>query len=114
MLATDLVPPPERSVVFAYFDVARMPNVSGCYALATFDHRVVYVGQTRDLNQRMRQHLADDEKQAKTPWGVAQRVYYRQCAVLALSDLESAWVDQFRLANRGRLPHFNKIEPPNG
>lgn len=114
MLATDLAPPPERSIVFARFDVGRMPSASGCYALATFDHRVVYVGQTQDLNQRMRQHLADDEKQAKTPWGVAHRVYYRQCAVSGLSDLESAWVDQFRLANHGRLPHFNKIEPPSG
>ena len=112
MLATDLTPPPERNIVFAHFDIARIPSVSGCYALATFDRRVVYVGQTRDLNQRIRQHLEDNAKQAKTPWGVAHRIYYRECVVLELSDLESAWVDQFRLANRGKLPHFNKVEPP--
>lgn len=112
MLAANLKPSAETSVVFEHFDVRRVPADSGCYALAVFDGRIIYIGRTEDLNQRMRQHLRDTEKRAKTPWGVAQRFYFRKCAIDGLSDLESAWVDQFRVANHGSLPFFNKIEPP--
>lgn len=112
MLAANLKPSAETSVVFEHFDVRRVPADSGCYALAVFDGRIAYIGQTRNLNQRMRQHLDDMEKRAKTPWGVAQRFYFRKCATDGLSDLEGAWVDQFRVANRGDLPFFNKVEPP--
>lgn len=112
MLVENLKPAAETGVVFEHFGVRDVPADSGCYALAVFDSRIVYIGQTRDLNQRMRQHLDDAKKRAKTPWGIAQRFYFRKCAVDGLSDLESAWVDQFRVANSGKLPFFNKVEPP--
>lgn len=112
MLAANLKPAVEERVTFEHFDVRRVPAVSGCYALAAFDGRILYIGQTRDLNQRMRQHLDDKAKRAATPWGVAQRFYFRKCPPAGLSDLESAWVDQFREANGGKLPFFNKVEPP--
>lgn len=107
-----LVPKADSRELFARSSVGMVPEKPGCYALVTHDDIVVYVGQANDLNRRMQDHLASDEKRSRTPWGYARWLYYRLCDVSDLSQLESEWVRQFKLANRGNLPHFNRAEPP--
>lgn len=89
-------------------------EASGCYVICTFDGTILYIGQSRNINQRVRQHLDDESKSARTPWGVAQWLHYRLCPEADLDQLESAWVTQFKMKNRGNLPHFNKLHPPSG
>lgn len=108
-----LVPKADSHELFAWSSVGSVPETPGCYALVTYDKIVVYIGQANNINRRMQDHLTSDEKKSRTPWGYARWLYYRLCDVSDLSQLESAWVNQFKLANRGGRPHFNKVEPPH-
>lgn len=107
-----LAPKADSRALFAWASIGVVPEAPGCYALVTHDEIVVYVGQAKNINRRMKDHLASDEKRSLTPWGYARWLYYRQCDVVDLAQLESAWTRQFKIANRGRLPHFSKTEPP--
>ena len=108
-----LVPKADSRELFAWSSVGVVPETSGCYALVTHDKIVVYIGQANDINRRMKDHLASYEKLSRTPWGYARWLYYRRCDVSDLWQLESEWTRQFKLANRGGRPHFNKAEPPH-
>ena len=108
-----LVPKADSRQLFAGSSIGVVPETPGCYALVTHDKIVVYIGQANDINRRMQEHLACDEKRSRTPWGYARWLYYRLCDVSDLSQLESEWTRQFKLASRGRRPHFNKHEPPH-
>ena len=107
-----LMPSAGSPLLFDWMSIGRIPDTSGCYALSAHDGTVLYIGQAQDINSRIQQHLDSEEKRARTPWGKVQWVCYRLCSLTDLSQLEHTWTTQFKIANRGKLPYFNKIEPP--
>lgn len=100
--------------LFSRASLGSIADGVGCYAICAFDGTILYIGQSRNINQRVRQHLDDESKSVRTPWGVAQWLHYRLCPKADLDQLESAWVSQFKWKNGGDLPYFNKVHPPSG
>lgn len=113
MLVSRLIPNTNSRSLFEWSSAMLVPDAPGCYTLATHDDIIVYVGQATNLNRRLRDHLASDDKRSRTRWGYARWFSYRLCDASELSQLENAWVQQFKLANRGSLPTFNQVEPPS-
>ena len=113
MLVGRLSPEATSHTLFRRDSAIMIPEAPGCYVLVTQERVILYVGQAVNINRRVEDHLASDDKRNRTPWGYVRWVFYRLCDVSELSDLESIWVQQFKLANRGNLPYFNKVEPPS-
>ena len=113
MRAFDLDPPTTERQPFTLASLGRIRGGPGCYALASSDGTILYIGQAQDIPSRLSQHLADDSKSGFTPSGKAQWVQWRFCAASDISDLESWWITQYKLANGGALPYFNKVNPPS-
>lgn len=113
MRAFELDPPTTERQRFTLASLGSIPDGSGCYVLASFDGTILYIGQSRDIRTRLSQHLTDGSKSEITPSGKSQWIHFRFCPASDLSDLESWWVNQYKLANGGRLPHFNKVHPPS-
>ena len=112
MLASLLNPPTSGKVEFSYSSSHSTPLESGCYALTTFDGTILYIGQAVNICNRMEQHL-DSDKNVKTRWGVPYWLYYKLCPVYELDNLETGWVNEYKIKSRGELPYFNKINPPS-
>lgn len=113
MLVDALNPQANEQCAFSRAESSILPESPGCYVLASFSGHVLYIGQAERLRRRIGQHLDDPEKKLRTPWGVAVWVWVRQCSMMKLSELEFAWVAQYRLRNRGELPPFNRVNPPS-
>ena len=71
MNVSALIPAPLHVEAFEWNTVRHVPERSGCYVLATFLRVVLYVGRTKNLRARMRQHLDDDSKLGATEHGRA-------------------------------------------
>ena len=71
MNVSALIPAPSHVRGFEWNAVRHVPERSGCYVLATFLRVVLYVGRTKNLRARMRQHLDDDRKLGATERGRA-------------------------------------------
>ncbi|MYD53444.1 MAG: hypothetical protein F4W96_03950 [Chloroflexi bacterium] len=110
--ASALAPQPTQRIPFQRRHLARVPANSGCYVLSTFDETVVYIGKAQDLRRRVGTHLGDRSKREVSDRGVAVWLDFRLTAVAELGQLESAWVEQYKLEEGGRLPPFNEINPP--
>ena len=107
MLAMSLTPPPDSRVLFCYSAVRKCPEESGCYALTTGGGAILYIGQARNIAKRMEQHLADDEKRARTSW-----LYYKFWPANDLDGLERGWMNEYKLKERGERPLINKVDAP--
>ena len=114
MQVSFLTPPTTNQHLFSRASLGSIADEVGCYVICAFDDTILYIGQSRNINQRVRQHLDDGSKSGHTPWGVARQLFYRLCPKADLDQLESAWVTQFKRKNGGDLPHFNKVHPPSG
>lgn len=114
MQISSLTPPTTDQCLFSRASLGSIADEAGCYVICAFDGTILYIGQSQNINQRVRQHLDDGSKSVRTPWGVAQWLHYRLCRKADLDQLESAWVSQFTMQNGGDLPYFNKVHPPSG
>ena len=88
-----------------------VPREAGCYALATFDNQVVYVGLSDNLYERFAQHWDTKGKREPTTIGRAFWFYYLMCAQKDLCRIERTWMNQY-LELHGMLPVLNKVNSP--
>lgn len=111
MLVSSLTPKPENKIEFDFSHLKRSPNESGCYVITNYDGFILYIGQAKNIHNRLDNHLNDSEKRGPTPHGKAFWFYYLLCPEIELDALERGWVNEYRLKH-GELPYFNKINPP--
>ena len=80
---------------------------SGCYVLATFEGRVLYIGRTKNLRRRFTEHLESDRMTAVTSDGRAFFFHW-----LERNDIERGertWLNACKVAD-ARLPVLNLID----
>lgn len=111
MNVSQLVPLPERKVAFSLVSVKLLPEVAGCYILATFSGEILYVGLAVNLLQRFKQHRDTPEKCQPTNLGRAHWFYFLTVDKNETYALERDWQNQFS-AIHGVLPILNKIDSP--
>ena len=108
MLVDNLTPKPDAKVEFNYSELSSVPVASGCYIITTYDGTILYIGQSKNIHNRMDTHLGDKEKRSKTPMGIAYWFYYKLYPVLALDNLEGGWINEHKIREGGNRPYFNK------
>jgi hypothetical protein len=106
-----LTPAIEQKLQFKMKFRKMVPGASGCYALASFEGEVLYVGLSDDLNRRFFEHVESPDKVALTTDGRAFWFAYKLCAAKELNRTERNWMHQFADAH-GRLPVLNKVSSP--
>ena len=111
MNVKDLVPVPDKRENFRRDRERFVPERSGCYALATFEGLVLYVGKSINLRQRFGNHLDDPQKVSKTRCGTAFFFYWRECDDLETEKIERTWQNECELHD-GSLPILNKLRSP--
>ena len=107
-----LQPSPSRNqCAFRLNQYGKVPAISGCYVLATFEGHILYIGQAINLRRRFEQHLDDSEKTGLTSEGRAIWFYWLEAEEGKLNPLERGWV-QANQNQDGKFPILNKISPP--
>lgn len=87
-----------------------VPPTAGCYALATFEEIVLYVGLASDLRRRFIQHLENPEKTKVTAKGRAIKFYWLE--TLDTNRVERTWLN-IHVHHEGRFPILNKVYSPS-
>jgi hypothetical protein len=111
MIVAELSPPPGERVRFSLRFRKFVPRSDGCYALASFDDEVLYVGLTDNLHRRFREHRETREKRDATPLGAAFWFYYLTSVSSEVARIERTWMNQ-HLQVHGTLPVLNRIYSP--
>jgi hypothetical protein len=106
-----LVPAVQSRVEFSLKARKFVPSAVGCYVLSTFEHEILYVGLTDDLNRRFFQHRETPEKSAPTPVGRAFWFHYLQCPEHEINRIERTWLNE-HLEMHGVWPVLNKANSP--
>ena len=112
MLFSSLNPAPDGKGEFSFACLHDIPAESGCYALAAYNGAILYIGQAKNLRNRMEQHLREDAKRQNTPHGVAFWMHYKKWDAIQLDGLERGWMQQHQFQEQGARPFFNKIDAP--
>lgn len=97
-------------VQFRLSEEYRVPEISGCYVLASIEDDVIYIGESVNLNRRMQEHLADPRMNQRTSFGLANWFYYQQYPKEEISNTETLLLFNHK-AIEGRLPPLNRIGP---
>ena len=111
MKLQDLSPEPTDKVQFKLAFYKSVPKIDGCYVLTTFDNNILYIGLSKNLYERFKQHLDNPEKTSPTADGKAIWFYYTTYDPKNLPMLERTWINQY-LTVHGRLPILNKVNSP--
>ena len=111
MKLEELSPLPKDKVHFKLASFKSVPKEAGCYVLTTFDNDILYIGLSKNLNDRFKQHLDNPEKTNPTKEGKAIWFYFTTYAPENLPTLERTWINHF-VAMHGRLPILNKVNSP--
>ncbi len=111
MKVEQLIPEPKDKVQFKLAAFKSVPKDAGCYALATFDNDILYLGLADNLFDRFQQHLINPEKTNPTKDGKAVWFYYTTYDKNNLPKLERTWINHFT-AIHGQLPILNKVNSP--
>lgn len=104
-----LMPPVTGSESFRKSRESFIPDVAGCYVLATFKGEVLYIGLATRLRRRVAQHLDNPGKTVLTPMGRAVMVHWRMADELEV--LERTWLLTHE-QHEGRLPILNRVHSP--
>jgi len=110
MMISDLNPKLPFRVQFRLSEALRVPESSGCYALASIHDEVIYIGQSVNLNQRMQQHLDTSRMTQATSAGLAVWFYFGLLPPQKLNRIESQLLFNFK-AVEGSLPPLNRKGP---
>jgi hypothetical protein len=86
-----------------------IPMVPGCYVLTTVDKTVLYLGLTKNLRQRLNQHLDDPRKIAPTVHGRAVLFFWLETVNLNL--VERTW-QNIHISHEGCLPVLSTVFSP--
>ena len=112
MKIEQLHPIPHRRTQFAWSHNVVAPSEPGCYALATYNLDVLYVGlASASIRDRMCIHLDTEEKRKGGTQGVPFWLYYLLCPAKDVNRLERGWMNQSILI-QGDIPTLNKIYSP--
>ena len=87
-----------------------IPNVAGCYALTSFEEKVLYVGLATDLRRRFIQHLENPEKTGVSADGRATKFYWVETT--DTNRVERTWLN-IHVHYEGRYPILNKVYSPS-
>lgn len=109
MNVNQLEPLPTEKLRFDFSQSKFLPEGAGCYVLAHFSGRILYVGLTNNLRRRIEEHLGNEEKSNKTDHGRAFFVYWR--VTEDTGRVERTWMAS-HMAVEGELPILNKIFSP--
>jgi hypothetical protein len=109
----DLTPSPTKKISFKLSAYKSVPQSEGCYALTTFEGTILYIGLTKNLHVRFKQHLDNPKKTTPTLEGKAIWFCYFLYEQGNLPKLERTWLNQFS-NKHGRLPLLNKVNSPLG
>lgn len=112
MLALELNPAPKCRLKFSYAQIDWVPKASGGYSLVAFENQILYIGQAVNIRRRIEDHLGNEEKREKTPYGKIFWLSYFLCSEMELNEIENGWANQYKLKH-GELPFFNKVSPPS-
>jgi hypothetical protein len=111
-MVSDLVPAPDGRTQFAWSHHKAVPAAPGCYAIANYHGRVLYVGlATTSIRDRMGAHLDTPSKRSVGPQGVGFWFYYIQRPSLDVGPVERGWMNQALLMD-GALPLLNRVYSP--
>lgn len=105
----ELVPQPLGCETFRRNRLRYIPEVSGCYALATFSGVVLYIGLSNNLRRRMGDHLDNPEKTKQTVFGRA--VLFHWTTGENTNQIERTWLN-IHSQHEGVYPVLNKIYSP--
>ena len=114
MNVANLHPPPQEKVPFQLSALSAYPQVpedSGCYVLTSFEGRILYIGQSKNLRRRFEKHLDNPVKTQATLQGRAVWFHWLLHDELHLNALERGWGNE-HAAVEGHLPILNDISPP--
>lgn len=111
MKLEELKPTLTDRVHFKLLTYKYVPKVEGCYVLTTYDNDILYIGLSKNLNNRFKKHLDTPEKTNPTTEGKAFWFYFVTYDKKNLEKLERTWINQF-VAIHGRLPIINKVNSP--
>ena len=110
MKVDSLKPSLPNRATFRLSESIRVPDKSGCYALASINDDVIYIGLSVNLRQRMQQHLDNPRMTARTPLGLASWFYYGLWDAAEIARIETELLFNFK-AVEGRLPTLNRAGP---
>jgi hypothetical protein len=111
MKVSELVPQARRRESFRRSSERLVPSRPGCYALATFDQTVLYVGLANNLRRRMGEHLDNSMKRAQTTLGSA--IWFFWLETPQIEKIERTWIN-IHIQHEGVLPLLNKAYSPVG
>ena len=107
-----LVPYPDKRIEFSLQKAKFIPARPGCYVLTNFFNDIVYIGLSKNLNSRIKDHLDNKEKRQITANGLAYWFHYLLIDnEHNLNSVERGWLNQYEL-NYGELPALNKVHSP--
>lgn len=111
MNVANLHQPPQEKVLFQLSVYLQVPPASGCYVLTSSEGRILYIGQSKNLQRRFEEHLDDPAKTQPTPQGRAVWFYWLLHKDLHLNSLERGWLNE-HAAIEGNWPILNDAPPP--
>jgi hypothetical protein len=107
-----LSPAPDHKTQFAWSHHVTVPDQPGCYALATFDGAVLYVGlATASVRGRMGSHLDTPAKRIGSHLGVPFWFCYLLRPAAEVGPIERGWMNQAILED-GEMPPLNRVYSP--
>jgi hypothetical protein len=111
MRIVELCPKAHHRELFTLRSVVRISELSGVYAVTNFHDEIIYIGSSKNIRSRVKQHLYSTKYEETTPMGVSYWFYYSLCDANRCFSMERGWLNHFIL-KEGRLPYFNKIFSP--
>jgi hypothetical protein len=112
MMIEDLQPAPDHRTRFEWRHCASVPELAGCYVLATYAGVVLYVGlASRSIRDRMLAHFDNPVKQAGSTAGVPYWFLYLTCDSSRVNMLERGWFNIAKLRD-GAFPPLNRVDSP--
>ena len=108
-----LTPAPSQKTQFAWSHHATLPDLPGCYALATYAGDVLYVGlATTSIRSRVESHLDSPlKRKGVEPLGVPFWVHYILRPAIEVGPIERGWMNTAILED-GEMPPLNRVYSP--
>lgn len=110
MKVSELRPEMVDKISFDLRFYPRAPMSSGCYILTNIYEDILYIGQTRCLQRRMKEHLEDRRMTQRTQMGLASWFYYEAVPEKDLFPTEQQMLLEYKF-NHTVWPPLNRIGP---
>ena len=95
MMVRELTPSAHYRERFSPRTLAKLSTMSGVYVLSTFFQDILYIGSSRNLKQRVAQHLESTKYEHKSPKGRIYWFDYSFCQTTKCFYMERGWLNHF-------------------